>query len=257
MQPNLILKRVQKKWEMLKSLSVSSGYGTQFLNSSSDISLTDVFKDTTETDVIIPETTNLPPILETPVTTAVSSSQVTPIISPMQQSSTPIPTPPITIDAPIVTTAVPESDALNAIQIRTHVPTVVDNYLDSKVGDVFQKELQKHTADFIQKYSLQRLLEITKKPTPAIDMEQETEKSHLEILKLKKEYVEKQQTTQFTIKSTDKATLKEFDLKSALYLHMHENKSFYINPANHKLYHALMEALIEDKNAMDKGVADT
>nr|GEX46254.1 hypothetical protein [Tanacetum cinerariifolium] len=27
--------------------------------------------------------------------------------------------------------------------------------------------------------------------------------------------------------------------------------------ANHRLYHALMEALIEDENAMDKGVADT
>ncbi|GJT47276.1 hypothetical protein Tco_0955991 [Tanacetum coccineum] len=38
---------------------------------------------------------------------------------------------------------------------------------------------------------------------------------------------------------------------------MHENKSFNRNPANHVLYHALMEALIEDENAMDKGVADT
>ncbi|GJS19334.1 hypothetical protein Tco_0447966 [Tanacetum coccineum] len=38
---------------------------------------------------------------------------------------------------------------------------------------------------------------------------------------------------------------------------MHENKSFNNNPANHKLYHALMEALIEDENAMDKGVTGT
>ncbi|GKC51101.1 hypothetical protein Tco_1073846 [Tanacetum coccineum] len=38
---------------------------------------------------------------------------------------------------------------------------------------------------------------------------------------------------------------------------MHENKSFNRNPANHTLYHALMEALIEDENAMDKGVVDT
>ncbi|GJS63608.1 hypothetical protein Tco_0678172 [Tanacetum coccineum] len=38
---------------------------------------------------------------------------------------------------------------------------------------------------------------------------------------------------------------------------MHENKSFNRNPVNHALYHALMEALIEDENAMDKGVADT
>ncbi|GKA40358.1 hypothetical protein Tco_0732951 [Tanacetum coccineum] len=38
---------------------------------------------------------------------------------------------------------------------------------------------------------------------------------------------------------------------------MHANKSFNRNHANHRLYHALMEALIEDENAMDKGVADT
>nr|GFC41284.1 hypothetical protein [Tanacetum cinerariifolium] len=46
-------------------------------------------------------------------------------------------------------------------------------------------------------------------------------------------------------------------LKSALYQSIHANKSFNKNPANHQLYYALMEALIEDENAMDKGVADT
>ncbi|GKC57934.1 hypothetical protein Tco_1085532 [Tanacetum coccineum] len=53
------------------------------------------------------------------------------------------------------------------------------------------------------------------------------------------------------------AYLEEYDLKSALYQSMHANKSFNRNPTNHRLYHALMEALIEDENAMDKGVADT
>nr|GEY49644.1 hypothetical protein [Tanacetum cinerariifolium] len=38
---------------------------------------------------------------------------------------------------------------------------------------------------------------------------------------------------------------------------MHANKSFNRNPANHRLYHTLIESLIEDENAMDKGVADT
>ncbi|GJZ52105.1 hypothetical protein Tco_0606620 [Tanacetum coccineum] len=54
----------------------------------------------------------------------------------------------------------------------------------------------------------------------------------------------------------EKAALKEYDQKSPLYQTMHINKSFNQNPANHRLYHALMEALIEDENAMDKGVAD-
>nr|GEW96117.1 hypothetical protein [Tanacetum cinerariifolium] len=62
-----------------------------------------------------------------------------------------------------------------------------------------------------------------------VDLEQESEKTSLEILKIKKEQAEKQKMLKFTIK----------------------------NPANHRLYYALMEALIEDENAMDKGVDDT
>ncbi|GJW94174.1 hypothetical protein Tco_0173846 [Tanacetum coccineum] len=172
------------------SLSVSSGFGTQFINSSSDISLTGVLKDTAEADKVpvsmIPETTNLPPILEihtkTSVSIAVSSPHVTPTISTVQQTSTPIPTPPITTDAPTITTVVPESNALFAAQLRVakmekdvselkkidlsakalaalkkQVPSVVDNYLRSKVGDVFQKELKKHMAYLIQKYSLKQI----------------------------------------------------------------------------------------------------
>ncbi|GKE16158.1 hypothetical protein Tco_1423735 [Tanacetum coccineum] len=61
----------------------------------------------------------------------------------------------------------------------------------------------------------------------------------------------------FTIKSIDKATLKDFDQKSALNQARYANKSFNRNPANHRWYHALKETLIEDKNSMDKGVADT
>ncbi|GJX51652.1 hypothetical protein Tco_0278497 [Tanacetum coccineum] len=38
---------------------------------------------------------------------------------------------------------------------------------------------------------------------------------------------------------------------------MFKNKSANRNPANYRLYHAFMEALIEDENAIDKEVADT
>ncbi|GJX86374.1 hypothetical protein Tco_0337148 [Tanacetum coccineum] len=176
-----------------------------------------------------------------------------------QQTTTPIPTPPITTDAPIITTVVFESDALSAVQLRvaklekdmselkkiylsaealvalkTQVPSVVDNYLGSK-----------------------QILELSKKHTPTFDLERESEKISSEILKIKKEQAEKQKMSKFTIKSTDKPTLKEYDLKSALYQTMHANKSFNKNPANHRLYHALREALIKDENAIDKRVADT
>nr|GEX78060.1 retrotransposon protein, putative, Ty1-copia subclass [Tanacetum cinerariifolium] len=38
---------------------------------------------------------------------------------------------------------------------------------------------------------------------------------------------------------------------------MHANKSFNRNPSNHRLYHALLKALIEDENIINKGFAHT
>ncbi|GJZ60656.1 hypothetical protein Tco_0616472 [Tanacetum coccineum] len=142
-----------------------------------------------------------------------------------------IPTPIITTDSPTIITTVSESNALPAIQLRvaklekdgsklkkidlsvealvalkTQVPYVVDNYLGSI---------------------------LPKKQTLTVDLEQESEKTPSEILKIKMEQVEKQKMPKFTIKSIDKATLKEYDQKSALYQTMHANKSFNKNPANH------------------------
>ncbi|GJX63012.1 hypothetical protein Tco_0295912 [Tanacetum coccineum] len=136
----------------------------------------------------------------------------------MQQTTRTIPTPPITTDAPIITAAEPESNALTAIELRvakiekdvselknidhftealvilkSQVLTVVDSFLDSKVGDVFQKELRKHMADLNQKYSLLHLPELTKKQTPTVDLKQEFKKIPSEILKIKKEQAEKLQ----------------------------------------------------------------
>nr|GEZ41332.1 hypothetical protein [Tanacetum cinerariifolium] len=148
-------------------------------------------------------------------------TEATPIITFVQKTPTPILTQPIITDASSITTVVPESNALSAVELRvaklekdvfepktvdhstkalavlkSQVPTIVDSYLDTKVGD-------------------------------------------------------------FTIKSTDKAALEEYDLKIAIYQSIHANKSFNRNPVNHRLYHALIEALIEEENAMDKEVADT
>ncbi|GKE30699.1 hypothetical protein Tco_1446083 [Tanacetum coccineum] len=82
-----------------------------------------------------------------------------------------IPTPTITTDALTITTVVSEFDALSTVQLRvaklekdvsklkkidlsaealaalkTQVLSIIDNYLGFKVGDVFQKELKKHTS---------------------------------------------------------------------------------------------------------------
>ncbi|GKC40572.1 reverse transcriptase domain-containing protein [Tanacetum coccineum] len=87
-------------------------------------------------------------------------------------------------------------------------------------------------------------------------LEQDMSESLEEIIKHQREQERETEPT-YTIKLTDKAALEEFDLKSAFFKFMHKNKSANRNPAKYRLYHALMEVLIEDENAMDKEVADT
>ncbi|GJZ81448.1 hypothetical protein Tco_0646442 [Tanacetum coccineum] len=105
----------------------------------------------------------------------------------MQQTTpipTPIPTPPITTEVPSIITDLLEITTLTAIQLR--VANLEQDYLGSKLDDTLHKVLQRHAADLIQKYSVQPVLESSKK--------QESEKSPEEILKIKREQAEKQQT---------------------------------------------------------------
>nr|GEW02047.1 ribonuclease H-like domain-containing protein [Tanacetum cinerariifolium] len=245
-EKNKVEKDDPKKAELpltSSNFSISLGFSDQFLKLSSDSSLISTVKDTASADYSA----------ATRIfggVTILSLPLVTPIILTLQQTTTLIPTPPITIDTPIITIAVYNSNALIDVQLRvakleqdvselkkvdhssevlvvleSHVLAVFDSYMDSKVKDVFQMELQKHTTYLIHKYSLQHLPKITKKLILTVDLEKESEK--------------------------------EYDFKSDLYQSMNANKSFNRNPANHRLYHALMEALIKDGNAMDNGVADT
>nr|GEZ63112.1 hypothetical protein [Tanacetum cinerariifolium] len=170
------------------SLSVSSGFGDQFLKLSFDLSLISTVKDSAYVDVRV--------------------AKLEKYMSELKKINL-------------------STKALAALKI--HVPSVVDTYLGSKVP---------------------------KNQTPIVDLERESKKITSEILKIKKEQAEKQKMPKFTIKSTYNAAIEKYDLKSALYQIMHANKSFNKNHANHQLYHALMEALIEDENAKDKGVAD-
>ncbi|GJS84467.1 hypothetical protein Tco_0751008 [Tanacetum coccineum] len=93
-------------------------------------------------------------------------------------------------------------------------------------------------------------------PGPESIKNQESKKSPKEIIRIKKEQGEEKQESTYSIRSTDKVALEEFDLKSVLFKHMNKNKTANRNPANYHLYHALMEALIVDEDAMDKEVKD-
>ncbi|GJY84601.1 hypothetical protein Tco_0498627 [Tanacetum coccineum] len=66
----------------------------------------------------------------------------------------------------------------------------------------------------------------------------------------------KQKETKYSIKSSDKATLNEFDHKQARFETMLASKSFNKHPKHKDLYHALMESILMDEDAMDQGVAE-
>ncbi|GKE28923.1 hypothetical protein Tco_1444307, partial [Tanacetum coccineum] len=159
-----------------------------------------------------------------------------PVNAPVINISYPTPSlqvnaPPINTRATTTITTLPEITPFIALQLRDH-----------------SAALERHTADLVEKYSVL--------PAPESSKKQESEKGPKEIIRIKREQSEKKPKPMYTIKSTDKAALEEFDLKGALFNIMYKNKSANRNPANYRLYHALMEALIEDENAMDKEVAD-
>ncbi|GJV03416.1 hypothetical protein Tco_1336985 [Tanacetum coccineum] len=182
--------------------------------------------------------TSTPPVIAPFID--VSSTKLSSLVTP----------PPINTEATTITTSLPEITPFIALQlrvarleqemsevkktdhsadvlasIRSQVPTAVDKYLGTKLDDALLKN-------------------------------QESEKSPKEIIRIKREQGEEKQDSTYSIRSTDKVDLEEFDLKSALFKHMNKIKSANRNTANYHLYHALMEALIADEDAMDKEVAD-
>ncbi|GJV43081.1 hypothetical protein Tco_1427617 [Tanacetum coccineum] len=245
------------------SQSVSSNYGNQFLISSPERSLLGTVKESTDAeitsmvDVQIQQEISF--VLSAPLLDVLAS-----VVPPTPTNPTPPPIPTTstktTYEAPTSTSVNLESKTLSALQLRvsnlekevkelkqvdlstklrasigSEVPSAVNEYLGSSLGDALQKEFQKHTEELRHKYS---------------------QKSTSEIQNIKMEHVEKQQKSHYTIKSSDKTTLAEFDQKQALFDSMHESKSFSKHPANKTLYHALIESLIADENAIDQGVAD-
>ncbi|GJW99157.1 hypothetical protein Tco_0180965 [Tanacetum coccineum] len=182
------------------SLSVSSGFETPHIQS---LSVQKV------PISVIPETTNLPPTHEiftkTPASTIISPPQVTPTILIMQQTTTLIPTPPITTESPTITTVVLESDTLTAVQLRVAK-------LEKDVSEMKNINLSSEALTTLKSQVLNiPTLELRKIQTPTVNLEQGSEKSASEILKIKREQDEKQKMPKYTIKSTDKAALKEYD----------------------------------------------
>ncbi|GJU12270.1 hypothetical protein Tco_1134666 [Tanacetum coccineum] len=228
----------------MKNLDDTFNFGDQFLYDKPTEDDQEKSKGREESDSTIPDpshqtVTSTPPVIAPFID--VSSSKPSLLVTP----------PPINTEATTITTSLPEITPFIALQlrvarleqeisevkktdhsadvlasIRSQVPTAVDNYLGTKLDDALLKVLERHTADLIEKYSVL--------PGPESVKNQESEKSPKEIIKAKKEQGEEKQDSTYSIRSTDKVDLEEFDLKSALFRHM----------------------IRSNEDAMDKEVAD-
>ncbi|GJS44119.1 hypothetical protein Tco_0569162 [Tanacetum coccineum] len=208
----------------MKNLDDTYNFGDQFLYDKPTEDDQEKSKVIEESDSTIPDpshqtVTSTPPVIAP--FTDVSSTKPSSLVTP----------PPINTEATTITTSLPEITPFIALQLRvarleqemsevkktdhsadvlasikSQVPTVVDEYLGTKLDDALLKILERHTADLIEKYSVL--------PGPESIKNQESEKSQKEIIKIKKEQGEEKQESTYSIRSTDKVALEEFDLKN-------------------------------------------
>ncbi|GJR62678.1 hypothetical protein Tco_1504840, partial [Tanacetum coccineum] len=185
----------------MKNLDDTYNFGDQFLYDKPTEDDQEKSKVIEESDSTIPDpshqtVTSTPPVIApfTNVSSTKSSSLVTP--------------PPINTEATTITTSLPEITPFIALQLRVA-------RLEQEMSEVKKTD---HSADvLIEKYSALPGLESIKN--------QESEKSPKEIIRIKREQGEEKQDSTYSIRSTDKVDLEEFDLKSALFSHMNKKKS--------------------------------
>ncbi|GJV98259.1 hypothetical protein Tco_1553511 [Tanacetum coccineum] len=120
------------------------------------------------------------------------SSQMSHLLRPHYWSHPP----PINTEATTITTSLLKSLAIQR-------PSTKVARIGAKKSLKF---LKRHTADVIEKYSVL--------PGPESIQNQESEKSPKEIIRTKKEQGEEKQDSTYSIRSTDKVDLEEFDLKN-------------------------------------------
>ncbi|GJY58617.1 hypothetical protein Tco_0458509 [Tanacetum coccineum] len=197
----------------MKNLEDTDNFGDQFLYDKPTEDDQEKSKVVDESDSTIPDLSHQTVTLTPPV------------IAPVIDFSSPKPSslvtpPPINTEATTITIYLLEITPFIALQLRVaRLEQEMSEYLGTKLDDALLGVLERHTADLIEKYSVLSGPESIKN--------QESKKSPKEIIKIKREQGEKkQESQQYTISQ--------------------------LNPANYHLYHAFMEALIIDEDAMDK-----
>ncbi|GKC17756.1 hypothetical protein Tco_1014538 [Tanacetum coccineum] len=245
---------------IISGLSISFGFGKQFLAHSSDISLTGTLKDTAIAEInslldiqiqqevprihspsiltvpvlVILEPTILLLISEIPIVTLATTHpppySVSTITHVLQQTATPIPTPPITTEAPHVTTT---PDPLHAIAQRVYV-------LEKDVQELEQVD-----------YSVV-LAESIRSQVPSMVKEYIGSSLRDALQKTKQETAAKENIPKFSATPYDQATEVEFKQKEILFKMMMESKSYGKHPKHRQLYDAVMLSMIHDEYGLDR-----
>ncbi|GJW39897.1 hypothetical protein Tco_0065742 [Tanacetum coccineum] len=189
------------------------------------------------------EKTNVVDETKTDTSTPLVTAPIVDISSPKPSSQ--VTTPPINTEATSITTTLPEITPFIALQLRvTKLELDMSEVKKTDHSAAVFASIESQVSTVVDKYLGDKVDNALLKASPA------------KIIRVKREQEEQRPKSTYTIKATDTATLKEFNLKAAFFKTMNENKSANRNTANYHLYHALMEALIEDKNSMDREVAD-
>ncbi|GJV89456.1 hypothetical protein Tco_1533394 [Tanacetum coccineum] len=242
------------------SLSVSSGFGNQFLNLSSNKSIPLVLKPILGTPSVAPAKNLLPPL---------SVSTIPPVLL---QLTIPIPAPPITIEAPLLK-EVDNTATLHA-SLRFEISSVVNAYLGSSLGDELHKVLQKYMEELIQHYPQQvdykeiikeymqaNLINEVKNQLPkflpkavsdfATPVIQSTIKNELE----KTPLLLAQSSSQAPSSLKTTKTLSEYELKTILFEKINKSYSYLTHDKHQALFDALLNSLSLD-DAIARGQAN-
>ncbi|GKB07728.1 hypothetical protein Tco_0836012 [Tanacetum coccineum] len=263
------------------SLSVSSGFGNQFLNLSSDTSLIGIVKDTTDAEInslldvqiqqeipqiqspsilIVPMSmisvpSVLPPIPETTsvvlAITLLPPLTVSSILHVQLQTTTPIPSLLITTEAPLVTTIPHPLPAIiqrvSILKKDVQELKEVDNTttlcasLRSKILSVVNAYLRSNLRDALQKA-------VSDFATPVI---QSTVKNALEKTPLL--LAQSSSQAQSSLKAAE--SLSEYELKMILFDKMDKSRSYLTHDKHQVLYDALLNSMILD-DAIARGQAN-
>ncbi|GJR28368.1 retrovirus-related pol polyprotein from transposon TNT 1-94 [Tanacetum coccineum] len=195
----------------MKNFDDTYNFGDQFLYDKLTEDDQEKSKVIEESDSTIPDpshqtVTSTPPVIAP--FTDVSSTKPSSLVTP----------PPINTEATTIITSLPEITPFISLQLR--VARLEQEMSEVKKTDHSADILEQHTADLIEKYSAL--------PGPESIKNQESEKSPKEIIRIKREQGEEKQDSTYSIRSTDKVALEEFNLKSALFKHIGRKHSCYV-----------------------------